>query len=341
MAGPLLYPPTQEGLQKTLGAALDEGDTSSMTLNNTTGVQNLPGVAVINRIDTDGNEKSASLREYIRFTAVSGSTLTGLTRGRGGSTDQDHANGSVVEFILDVDWGQAVIDALANLVDTTTLAIDTTKIVTPTGSQTLTNKTINSATLATVSMLGDPQIEATANIQPGGSDPSRLIIYKGAAMTAHVSLPAESSTVITVTNGVNFTTKDFDSATAEKVFVSHQMANSWDGGGIKFKVEGDFPSGASGTSVAFGLRGRSFADGEALDQALGTEVLISLPIVQDIGDVVISGLSAFVTLSGTPAGGESVYLELTRKVSDGNDTMVGDFRVKNLIVQYVQKQYAE
>ncbi len=107
----LYYPPTSNGLQKTLGAALDDGTTSAMTLSNVTGIQNKPGVVVINRIDSNSVEKSAALREYISYTAVSGSTLTTLTRGLGGSTDQDHAVGSVVEFIPDITFGQALIDA--------------------------------------------------------------------------------------------------------------------------------------------------------------------------------------------------------------------------------------
>src|SRR3990167_6164387 len=111
----LYYPPTSNGLQKTLGSALDSGAVASMTLSNVTGIQNKPGVVVIDRIDSNSAEKSAALREYVSYTAVSGSTLTGLTRGLGGSTDQDHAVGSVVEFIPDITWGQALIDAFLEI----------------------------------------------------------------------------------------------------------------------------------------------------------------------------------------------------------------------------------
>lgn len=146
----LKYPPTRNGVQKTLDAQLDSGVTASLTLNNVTGIQNKAGVVVINRIDTNGAEKDPSLREYIIYTGTSGNTLTGLTRNADSSTsDQDHAVGSVVEFIPDVLWGQAIIDALANLVDPSTGAVDTTKVVTPTGTQTLTNKTFTSPVLNT------------------------------------------------------------------------------------------------------------------------------------------------------------------------------------------------
>jgi hypothetical protein len=106
------YPPTTNGLQKQLDADLNSGVTVSMTLTNTTGVQNKPGVVVINRIDTSGNTLASSVREYIAFTGTSGATLTGLTRGLGGSSEQDHATGAVVEFIFDVVTAQGLIDTV-------------------------------------------------------------------------------------------------------------------------------------------------------------------------------------------------------------------------------------
>lgn len=109
----LKYPPLQNALQKTLAANLDTGVTASMTLNNTTNIPNKPGVAVIDRIDNTGALKSTSVREFIVYTGTSGSTLTGLTRNvDNSSSDQDHATGAIVEFIMDVTWAQAIMDAL-------------------------------------------------------------------------------------------------------------------------------------------------------------------------------------------------------------------------------------
>lgn len=141
---PLYYPPSTNQLQKSLNANFVSGGTV-ITLNNTTGVQNKPGVCVVNRIDTDGQVLPASGRTYYAFTGTSGATLTGVSDVDG--TDQDHAIGQVVEFVPDVVWAQALADALANLVNTTTLAIDTTKVVTPTAEQTLTNKTLTTPTI--------------------------------------------------------------------------------------------------------------------------------------------------------------------------------------------------
>ena len=158
----IYYPTTTNANQKTLGAALNAGVTSAATLNNTTGIQNKKGIFVVDRVDTSGN-LTPSKREYVGYTATSGSTVTTLTRNiDGGGTDQDHAIGAIVEFGPDAVWADGVMDALDNLVDSTG-AVDTTKIVTPTGTQTLTNKTLTSPTLTTPA-LGTPASGVATNL---------------------------------------------------------------------------------------------------------------------------------------------------------------------------------
>ena len=148
----LLNVPLVNGLQKTLDAQLDSGTTASVTLNNTTNIQS-PGVFVVNRIDANGNEKSASEREFIKFTGVSGNTLTGLTRNAdGGSSDQDHAVGSIVEFVADVTWAQALVDVIET--EHNSDGTHASTIVKTTATQTLTNKTLTSPTVNTPAVTG-------------------------------------------------------------------------------------------------------------------------------------------------------------------------------------------
>lgn len=147
MPTPIYYPPTDNALQKQLNANFTLGGTI-LTLNNTTSIQNKPGVCVVNRIDTNGNALSSSVRTYYSFTGTSGATLVGVVAVDG--TDQDHAIGEIVEFIPDVTWGQMVADGLATLLsDSDVTSVNTTNVVTPTGTQTLTNKTLTSPVLNT------------------------------------------------------------------------------------------------------------------------------------------------------------------------------------------------
>ena len=105
----LLYPPTDNDLQKQLNANYTVGATT-ITFNNTTSVQNLPGSIVINRIDTNGGLLPSSGRTYYTYTGTSGATLTGVALADG--TDQDHAIGQVVEFVPDISWAQAINDVI-------------------------------------------------------------------------------------------------------------------------------------------------------------------------------------------------------------------------------------
>lgn len=136
----LKAPPSQDFLQKTLGAQLLTGVTASATLNNTTGLQNLPGVLVVDRINTN-NVETPNQREVIAYDGTSGSTVTTLTRGLAGTSDQDHSVGAIVEFAPDVVWAQNIYDALSTVVTVAdTSVVNSTNVVTPTAAQTLSNK---------------------------------------------------------------------------------------------------------------------------------------------------------------------------------------------------------
>lgn len=106
--------PLENGVQLTLQNALLTGVTTTITFTAsvTSKLQasaTIPGILVIDRVDANGNE-TPTKTEYISFTGVSGSTVTGLTRGLSGSTDQDHSAGAIVEFVPDVTWADAIND---------------------------------------------------------------------------------------------------------------------------------------------------------------------------------------------------------------------------------------
>lgn len=148
MAQALLASTTANFVQKTLGAQLLSGATT-MTLGNVTNIPNLPGVCVVDRINSSDVETPSS-REVIKYAGTSGSTLIGLTRNADGSgSDQDHAINAIVEFVPDVLWADSVYDALTETVVASTGALDTTKVADLTTSQTLTNKTLTSPVLNT------------------------------------------------------------------------------------------------------------------------------------------------------------------------------------------------
>ena len=140
MAQSIKNPTQQNFVQKTLGSTLNAG-ASVITLNNVTSIQNLPGVAIIDRINTN-NVETPTQREVITFTGTSGVTLVGVIKNADGSgTDQSHAVGAIVEFGPDVIWAQSITDGLGQIIVPSTGLLDTTKIIPPTGG-TLTSPNI-------------------------------------------------------------------------------------------------------------------------------------------------------------------------------------------------------
>ena len=102
--------PTSNFWSTSLNGAINDSVTT-ITLNSTVGLQ-APGRLVINRQDSTG-KNTPSAREVISFTGISGSDLTGVTRGADNSTARSHADGSLVESAIVVgNW-----DALYKVVN--------------------------------------------------------------------------------------------------------------------------------------------------------------------------------------------------------------------------------
>lgn len=111
----LLAPTTKNAVQKTLAAQLlsTAGVGDPISFDDVDGIPNLPGVLVINRINSNGDDTPAN-REYIEYSGTSGSTVLITTRNVDGSNAAlTHAVGSIVEFIPDAIWADRMYDALS------------------------------------------------------------------------------------------------------------------------------------------------------------------------------------------------------------------------------------
>lgn len=92
---PELYAaPTANFVQTSLNGGISDS-ANTITLNSVANLQ-APGYIVVDRIDANGTATPNS-REVISFTGISGSDLTGCTRGADNSTARSHANGAIVE----------------------------------------------------------------------------------------------------------------------------------------------------------------------------------------------------------------------------------------------------
>lgn len=146
----LLAAPTKNAIQKTLASQLlsSAGATDPISFDDVDGIPNLPGVLVINRVDSSGTATPVK-REYIEYSGTSGNTVLITTRNVDGSNSAlTHAVGSIVEFIPDVTWADRIYDALATIIDVDNNTTVKSSIVFTT--PTLLDPTISGATLSGV-----------------------------------------------------------------------------------------------------------------------------------------------------------------------------------------------
>ena len=184
----------------------------------------------------------------------------------------------------------------------------------------------------------DGNLPTGGNFKVNDLNPYRTIVLPAQALSPTTTSPcADIATVEAGTNDVDYKVLDFDKTTAEMAFVVIAMPDSWDGGTIKFRTVWTSAGGSADQTFILGMKGRAFANDDAIDQAYGSEVKTTDALIAT-GDVHISAASAAVTLDGTPAGGQLVQLKLTRDVAD---TLDDDARLIAIIIEYQVSQYSD
>lgn len=159
-----------------------------------------------------------------------------------------------------------------------------------------------------------------------------ILTARGGEPTTTAGCAAAVKAEIGATNDIDLFVLDFDSTLAESAFWEFPMPDNYDGGTITAKFY--WTASTTGTpGVVFGIKGRAFADDEAIDQAYGTEVETADTFIAS-GDVHVSPESSAITLGGTPAGGELVQIKVTRKVAHGSDTLAADARLIAVKLEY-------
>ncbi len=179
--------------------------------------------------------------------------------------------------------------------------------------------------------------DSTGNIQVNSTDPYMIISLPAESWTPTTTSPCGGPTQIeAATNDIDYFALEFDASSDENAFKNFRMPDNWDAGPIQFRYVWTNAGGGSAETVVMELAGRSYANDDAIDQAVGTPIEVSDTWIAQ-GDIHYSGWSADVTLAGTAAAGEWVHLELMRDVSE--DDLTGDARIIEVQLRYRISQY--
>lgn len=159
-----------------------------------------------------------------------------------------------------------------------------------------------------------------------------IYLPASALLPATTSGPAPAQ-LESSTNKINYAVLDFDASADEYAHFNIPMPKSWNLGTIKFRVQ--WSTTATDTDgVAWGLQAVAIADGDAIDTALGTAVVVTDVAQSAAGDVLTTAISDAVTIAGSPAAGELSFFRLFRDVSDAADVMAEDARLIGIEIFY-------
>ena len=164
----------------------------------------------------------------------------------------------------------------------------------------------------------DTVITATSMTFAGTAKPSkRIFISTTGGMCLTTAGCAAATQSETTTNDVNYFGSAFDGATDENWQTTFTLPENYDAGTFTASVEWTGTHSASST-VVWCVKGMSIADNDTLDTAFGTAACVNNDTVAT-GDFQRTAETSAITFSGSPAGGDRVWVQVYRDANDAAD----------------------
>jgi len=186
-------------------------------------------------------------------------------------------------------------------------------------------------------LTADLQLAATGNIQANGADPKRgLYIPASALFPATTTGCAALAQGETTTNKINYKYLAFDASTEEYAWFHMPTPDYWDLGTITVKFH--WTAASSSGDVIWGAAGLCRSDDDALDTALGSAVTVTDTLTAT-GDEHTTSATSAITIGGTPAKGDKLYLRVYRDADAGGDTLAADAHLTGITIKFSTGQY--
>ncbi len=161
----------------------------------------------------------------------------------------------------------------------------------------------------------------------------RTVYINAGAMIPRTTAGAAAGSVELATNDIMVDSMDFDSgATDEGVGFWWTPPSSYDGGTVTAIFHWTAASGSG--DVIWKIRGRAFANDDAIDQAMGTEVTVTDTLLA-ANDMHISPTTAAITITSAAAN-RPTYFQIVRNSSSASDTIAADADLIGVTIEYTE-----
>tara|TARA_R100000963_G_C4642653_1_gene106344 strand:- start:1178 stop:2707 length:1530 start_codon:yes stop_codon:yes gene_type:complete len=152
------------------------------------------------------------------------------------------------------------------------------------------------------------------------------------AMSPAATNPCSALTIVDSggNSGPDLRVLDFATGSDEHAQFSVAMPKAWDGGNITYIVF--WVGNASTDGVTWALQVKALGDGEDINVAFGTAVVVDDSAQNSASELLISPESGNIACSG--ADNDILYFQIFRDVSDAHDDMNADARLVGIKVFY-------
>lgn len=162
-----------------------------------------------------------------------------------------------------------------------------------------------------------------SSLNCGGTSPKkRVYISATAGMCRTTNGCTDPTQQETTTNKINYFPAVFADDADDFWQSEFTLPENYDGSTFTFAYEWVPDSDTTSGGVSFFCQLMSISDDDALDTAFGTAVEVADDWTA-AGDFLRSAESSAVTASGSPAGGDKLFIQCYRDVDDGDDDLAG------------------
>ena len=153
------------------------------------------------------------------------------------------------------------------------------------------------------------------------------------AMYPNTTAGCSALTQVELSNGPELKCLDFDDGATESAQFTIAFPKSWNEGVVKFKAY--WCSTATDTDgVSWGLSACGMNDNETINLAFGSQIVVDDANQGAANELMVSPLSADVTIAGTPAAEDLTFFQISRVHDDSNDTAAEDARLLGIKLYY-------
>jgi len=132
----------------------------------------------------------------------------------------------------------------------------------------------------------------------------------------------------------------FASNASNYIQVQWRAPGNYNGGTITVQME-YFQSAAGTGDVKWSVDARAYTDNETLDAAWGTAQTVTDAALNDATKLTVTAATPAITIAGTPAAGERIWIRVARLGADAADTLTRTSFLVGLRVGYTTNAYSE